>query len=219
MPSVKRVMQEANPVRNDRIENQGGADALLADLLGSEAANALAGTRPVGRATSRRRALVWAAAGLAAVVAAGVVGVVVWQGAAPPPPAADEPFFATTERLEGRAESIVRVRLGVTRATSQDGIDETVATAQVQRTAKGGLAPGSALKIFYTTPGSGPETPAGLKRNGEYVLLLEKRDATSWNLVNTTQGYYVVGAAGKLTATPDNPVDLSPSTRQLLGVS
>jgi hypothetical protein len=217
MPNVKQLMQEANPVRNDRTEDLGRAEVLLEDLLGREApGDAAPDKRHTAGWTTRRRALVLAAA--VAVVAAGGVGVVLWQGS-PPPPTADEPFFATTERLEGRADAIVRVHLGATRATTEGGTEETVATAAVSKVAKGDLAAGTSIEVVYTTPGSGPEAPAGLKTDGDYVLLLQKRDATSWNLVNTTQGYYLVGPAGKLTAGPDNPVDLSPHTRQQLGLS
>jgi hypothetical protein len=71
---------------------------------------------------------------------------------------------------------------------------------------------------MYTPVGSGPETPEGLRRGGEYVLLLERRDAATWNLVNSGQGYSAV-RSGTLTRTAGNPVILSLQTRRALGLT
>ncbi|XVU28221.1 hypothetical protein ACQPZJ_14600 [Actinoplanes sp. CA-054009] len=204
MPSVKRLMREANPVPGDRAEDQARAEARLAELLGSRP--------PVRKAVARRRALALVAA--VAVVAAGAVGAVVLREAAPPSESstADQPFYATTAELEASAEAIVR---GTVTATRDRG-DETVATVAVSAVATGSVRAGSSIRIVYS--GSGPEQADGIHDGGDYVLLLQVRDATSWNLVNTTQGYYAV-EPGRLVPTADNPVELSPPVLRALGLS
>ncbi|WP_203727365.1 hypothetical protein [Paractinoplanes durhamensis] len=125
---------------------------------------------------------------------------------------ADEPYYGTTAELEGSADAIVRGTLTATRPDA----DETVATVQVSSIAKGSVAAGAAIEVAYSA--SGPETPEGLHRGGDFVLLLQVRDGKTWNLVNTTQGYYTVAGAN-LTPGPDNDVPLSASVTQRLGMS
>ncbi|GIE85314.1 hypothetical protein [Actinoplanes regularis] len=213
MTGVKRLIQEANPVRNDRVENVARAEARLAELLGGRAA---AETTTPLRTPVRRRALVWGMAAAIAVVGASVAGVIVLRDPAPPSSSSDEPFFSTTADLEDRAEAIVRVTVVATRTVTRDGFTETAATAEVSRVAKGDPQPGSSIEVVYSS--SGPEQAGGIRRGGEYVLLLQRRDATSWNLVNTVQGYYTV-KQDALTPTTDNPVELSAGVRTSLGVS
>jgi hypothetical protein len=210
MPSVKQLMQEANPVPNNRVESQERAEARLAELLGSRPA-------PFERTPVRRRTLVWGlAAAAVAVAAVGVAGAIVLRDQAPPPPMSDQPFYGTTAELEDSAEAIVRGTIGATRTVTRDGITETVATVAVSKVAKGGPKPGSSIEIAYSS--TGPEQADGIRQGGEYVLLLQSRDATTWNLVNTTQGYYTV-AGGRLTPTDDNTVALSAAVTSSLGVS
>ncbi|GLW27504.1 hypothetical protein [Actinoplanes regularis] len=212
MTGVKRLIQEANPVRNDRVENVARAEARLAELLGGRAA---AETTTPPRTPVRRRALVWGMATAIAVVGASVAGVIVLRDPAPPS-SSDEPFFSTTADLEDRAEAIVRATVVATRTVTRDGFTETVASAELSRVAKGDPQPGSSIEVVYSS--SGPEQAGGIRRGGEYVLLLQRRDATSWNLVNTVQGYYTV-KQDALAPTTDNPVELSAGVRTSLGVS
>ncbi|QTD96818.1 hypothetical protein [Streptomyces cyanogenus] len=126
---------------------------------------------------------------------------------------ADEPYFDSTAKLEGAATVIVRARLGSGHEETGDGVRTTVATAKVVATAKG-ETPGDAIRLSYTTPGSGPET-ASLTAGKEYVLLLDKGEGGSYVLVNTTQGWYEV-EGGAAVAAKDNGVALSPGVRKAL---
>ncbi|GAA1580870.1 hypothetical protein [Actinoplanes couchii] len=209
MPSVKRLMQEANPVRNDRVESEERAETRLAELLGSRPAE-------FERPPARRRTLVWGlAAAAVVVVGVGVAGAIVLRDPAPPA-MSDQPFYRDTAELEENAEAIVRATVSATRTVTADGITETVATVSVGKVAKGDPKPGSSIEIAYSS--TGPEQAEGIRKGGEYVLLLQSRDATTWNLVNTTQGYYTV-AGGELTPTVDNTVALSAAVTSSLGVS
>lgn len=216
MRTVEHLMRRANPVPNDTPADMERAERELAALLASGAAPPAG--RPAARAPRRpRRALLVAAAATVAVAAAGVVGVAVLDRLDPSPPSSDEPFYNTTAKLETQAEVIVRARLESAREQTADGITETVARARIQAVAKGGLAAGETLEVAYTPVGSGPEAPVGLRQGGEYVLLLERRDATLWNLVNSTQGYYVV-TDDRAVASDANSVRLSSRVRQDLGL-
>ncbi|XVV15396.1 hypothetical protein ACQP2X_13955 [Actinoplanes sp. CA-131856] len=208
MPSVRRLMREANPVPGDRAEDGARAEARLAELMGGGRTPAPA-RNPAPR--TARAVLVWAAV---AVVAAGVVGAVVLREAAPPSGSstADQPFYSTTAELEESAEAIVRGTVTSTRGSS----GETVATVAVGKVATGTPAVGSSIRVVFSA--SGPEQADGIHDGGDYVLLLQARDATSWNLVNTTQGYYTV-SPGRLVPTADNPVELSPPVLAALGLA
>lgn len=120
---------------------------------------------------------------------------------------ADEPYFGTTTELENAADLIVRVRLGTGHEESVDGIAETVATARVTATAKGGESPGRSIEVVYATPGLSSET-ADLTEGKEYVLLLDTLGGGRFTLVNTTQGAYRV-EDGHTAASGDNDVALS----------
>ncbi|KOV89515.1 LigA protein [Streptomyces sp. NRRL B-3648] len=126
---------------------------------------------------------------------------------------ADEPYFGSTAELERAAHVIVRARLGSGHEETGGGVRTTVATAKVVATAKG-ETPGDAIRVSYTTPGSGPET-AGLSAGKEYVLLLDKGEGGDYVLVNTTQGWYEV-EGGAAVAAKDNGVALSPAVRKAL---
>ncbi|MEU8819092.1 hypothetical protein [Actinoplanes sp. NPDC048796] len=203
MPSVKRLMRDANPVPGDRPGTEARAEARLAELLGG----------PARTAAPRRRILVGVAAAAVVLAGAVTVGAVVLRDAAPPSsPASDQPFYPTAGELEGSAEAIVRGTVGATRASA----GETVATFAVSRVATGTPRPGSSIRVVFSA--SGPEQADGIRQGGEYVLLLQARDATSWNLVNTTQGYYTVDR-GRLVPTAGNPVTLGPPTTTALGLS
>ncbi|MFF5075897.1 hypothetical protein ACFY36_02515 [Actinoplanes sp. NPDC000266] len=206
MRDVRRLMREANPVPGARPGDDARAEARLAELLGART--------PAPGPARRPRALVWATAAVIAVVAAGAVGVVVLREAATRQESstADQPFYATTAELEESAEAIVRATVTATRDT--DG--ETVATVAVSAVAAGPVRTGSSIRIVFSA--AGPEQADGIRDGGEYVLLLQARDAGSWNLVNTTQGYYTVGP-GRLVPTADNPVELSPPVLAALGFS
>ncbi|MEV4404065.1 hypothetical protein AB0J66_17905 [Actinoplanes sp. NPDC049598] len=196
---------------NDRVESRERAETRLAELLGGRA-----GTAAPVRTRVPRRALIWGLTAAVAVVGAGVVGAVVLRDSAPPPSTSDQPFYASTAELEESAEAIVLATVGATRTVTRDGITETVATVAVSRVAKGSPTPGSSIEVAYSS--SGPEQASGIRDGGEYVLLLQARDATTWNLVNTTQGYYTV-SGDKLTPTADNTVALSAAVTSSLGVS
>ncbi|SNY39016.1 hypothetical protein [Paractinoplanes atraurantiacus] len=148
----------------------------------------------------------------AVVVVAGVGAVVLRESAPPSSSTADQPFYPTTAELEASAEAIVRGTVTATR----DKAGETVATVAVNRVATGIPQAGSSIRIIFSA--AGPEQAGGLHEGGDHVLLLQARDATSWNLVNTTQGYYTVEQR-RLVPTADNPVELSPPVLATLGLS
>lgn len=127
---------------------------------------------------------------------------------------ADEPYFAKTAELEAASVLIVRARLGAGHEETVDGLTETVATAEVVATAKGGSPAGSEIELAYTTPGSGPET-AELAAGKEYVLLLDELDGGRFTLINTTQGAYGI-EGGHAVAGGDNDVTLSPGVLKAL---
>ncbi|WP_213008061.1 hypothetical protein [Paractinoplanes toevensis] len=139
-----------------------------------------------------------------AVVLLAVVGIVgFWPlstGGGTGNSAADEPYYATTAELENSAEAIVRGTI----ASTRERADETIATVHVTAVAKGSAGP--TIDVIYAT--AGPEIPEGLHRGGEFVLLLQVRDETAWNLVNTTQGYYPF-VDGRAIPAADNSVTLS----------
>jgi hypothetical protein len=211
MPTVRRLMQQTNPVSNDATQDLLRVEEKLVDVL-----NPSVQKKPVPARSSRRR-LILAGVGAAVIAGAGVAGFVQMR-ASTPPPTADEPFFATSEQLEGRADLIVRGVIKSARAVTGENGTETAATVEVEKVAKGDVRTGTSIQVLYTPVGSGPETPEGLRRGGEYVFLLEPRDATGWNLISSTQGYYTVSSNSATPAT-DNPVILSPETRRALGLS
>ncbi|GIF26979.1 hypothetical protein BJ973_002155 [Actinoplanes tereljensis] len=141
-----------------------------------------------------------------AVMLLAVAGIAAfWPRSSPSSSTADEPYYATTTELEQSAEAIVR---GKVERTHKQG-DETVATVRVTAVAKGVAGP--SIDVIYAT--AGPEIPEGIRRGGDYVLLLQVRNESAWNLVNTTQGYYPV-VDGRITTAPDNAVPLSASVQQ-----
>ncbi|GIF05060.1 hypothetical protein [Actinoplanes siamensis] len=208
MRTVKQLMSVSNPVPNGEDVRDSRAEQRLAQIVGA------AGPRPRPTGRGRRRLVLVGAAAVLLVAGAGVAGVRLLSEPAVSP-TADEPFFATTAELEDRAEAIVRATMTSARGYDADGAAETAATMRVTAVAKGTPVAGTPLEVVYTA--GVPETPAGLHTGGEYVLLLQRRDASHWNLINTTQGYYTV-ADGGITAASDNPVSLSPATLDDLGL-
>ncbi|MEU6593634.1 hypothetical protein ABZ923_31175 [Streptomyces sp. NPDC046881] len=227
---VKPLITNANPVPDTARETLSARAAdELATLVGPD------GTPPpaAGRRAPRRGYLM-AAVACGAAVAIGAVTLFGPQGDPAGPsghlagrgsePAgasadtdggisADEPYFDSTAELEGAANVIVRARLGSGHEETDGGVRTTVATAKVVATAKG-RTPGDAIRVSYTTPGSGPET-AGLTADKEYVLLLDRGEGGDYVLVNTTQGWYEV-EGGAAVAAQDNGVALSPGVRKAL---
>ncbi|MFI0819758.1 hypothetical protein ACH4TX_26805 [Streptomyces sp. NPDC021098] len=206
---VKALVKNANPVPDTAHE---GLSRRAADELAALVGSGGAAPAAAPRRSSRRGFLVAAVAGGAAVAIGGVAflglqGDPAGSGEKPGRGGlADEPYFGSTAGLEGRADVIVRARLGAGREETVDGVRTTVATATVVATAKGETS-GDAIQVDYTTPGSGPET-AGLRAGKEYVLLLERGDEGRYVLVNTTQGWYAV-EGGAAVAGKDNDVALS----------
>jgi hypothetical protein len=90
---------------------------LLAEILGTSR------VMPAARRRSRRWIAV-AAAGVVFAAGVGVVGVRLLGGGAPEP-SADEPYYATTDRLEGAASVILRGTITGTRDYDRDGTEET----------------------------------------------------------------------------------------------
>jgi hypothetical protein len=228
MINVKSLVKRVNPVQDESTAT--AADGMsaraydeLVGLVGAEAAERQAGRgRGVrSRRPSRRGVLVAAVACTAAAV---VAGVAVFGLQDPKEPGgggdgggsglADEPYFATTAELEAASVLIVRARLGAGHEETVDGLTETVATAEVVATAKGGSPAGSEIELAYTTPGSGPET-ADLAAGKEYVLLLDELDGGRFALINTTQGVYGI-EGGQAVAGGDNDVTLSPGVLKAL---
>jgi hypothetical protein len=220
MRKTRKLLMEANPVPErgtDELSER--AQRELADLTGVPA-----GSPPIEHPAKsthirpgRRRWVPAVAAVAVVLIGLGVGTVVLLNRDGPPPSTSDEPYFSSTETLEGRADAIVRGT--ITQATDDDrnGSPETVATVDVRSVAKGSPVPGQPLRISYTTPGSGPES-AGLKVHGEYVLLLELDPSGPAHLVNSTQGWFRVDG-GKAVAAPDNDVYLSPAVLTSLGLS
>jgi hypothetical protein len=221
MRKIRKLLMEANPVperRTDELTER--AQRELADLTGSSAPP---GPPQNGHPTqsrhpwqSRRRWVPAVAAAAVVLAGLGVGAAVLLNQDGPPPSSSDEPYYSSTEALEGRADAIVRGT--ITQATDDDrnGYPETVATVDVRSVAKGSPLPGQPLRISYTTPGSGPES-ADLKVRGEYVFLLELDPAGPAHLVNSTQGWFRVDG-GKAVAAPDNDVYLSPAVLKSLGL-
>jgi len=168
--------------------------------------------------TQRRRG---ALAALAAIV---ILGLALAGGAwrlagrdAPPTSTADEPYYASTQDLEAKAQAVIRATIRSATGDDRHGYPETTASADVRAIAKGSLAVGQPIALSYTTPGSGPET-ADLKVGGEYVLLLELDGSNPAHLINSTQGWYQV-TAGRAVAGPSNDVKLSPAVKTALGLA
>lgn len=200
MRTVRQMMAEANPVPEREGQTYPRAEPLLAEILASTHSQAV----PVRRKTRNRRTLLVAAVAAVAAVAlagAGVVGIRLLN-ADPGGETADEPYYATTADLENSAAAIVQGTITGTRAQA----DETVATVRVTAVAKGDVARGTRVDVAYAT--AGPEIPDGLHEGGDFVFLLQPRNATLWNLVNTNQGYYAV-SGGKVKPDADNDVRLS----------
>ena len=200
---IEYLMDVANPVPNrPDAELSARARAELTTLTGVTESPVRA---PTG--VGRRRLVLGLTAGCAVVLAAGV-GVAMFVQR-PQPPSAAEPFYQTAVALEGRADVIVRATIERTREHDRDGTSETVATARVYRTGKGDVAVGQTVELTYTTPGSGPpETPDGLHKGAEYVLLLELVPNAPANMVSTVQGYYLV-ENGRAIPDRANTVNLS----------
>ncbi|SDY89132.1 hypothetical protein SAMN05444365_10426 [Micromonospora pattaloongensis] len=158
---------------------------------------------------------------IAAVALIGVVGAVVGVrtlGSSGPPSSADQPYYESTEALEGKADVIVRASIVSTLERTSNGFPETVATISITKVAKGDAAAGGRMTFSYPTPGSGPESPTGLSAGKEYVLLLVRFDDGAAGLVNTTQGYYPVLNGRAVTGT-ENSVELSPDVKTALGTN
>jgi hypothetical protein len=160
--------------------------------------------RTVMQPVGHRRWLVVAAIALLMIAAIRVLG---HTG---PAQSADEPYYATTDRLEAAASVILRGTITGTHDFDRDGTEETEATVAVSQVAKGDWASGKPAAVVFTRIGSGPEAPNGLHNGGEYVFLLTPRDVTRWNLVNSDQGYYRVTA---------DTVPLSDGVRHRLGLA
>lgn len=206
MRTVKQLMRSADPAPS----RAGDPDPrLLAEILGTSR------VMPAARRRSRRWIAV-AAAGVVFAAGVGVVGVRLLGGGAPEP-SADEPYYATTDRLEGAASVILRGTITGTRDYDRDGTEETEATVAVSKVAKGDWAAGRPALVVFARIGSGPETPSGLRRGGDYVFLLTPRDSDRWNLVNSDQGYFVV-STGAATPSAANKVALSDGVRHRLGL-
>jgi hypothetical protein len=205
--TVKQLMRAADPVPNrDAVPDP----RLLAEILESSPAV------PVVRRRPRRWVLVTAAVVVVAA-GAGIAGVRLLGDDGSPGESADEPYYATTDRLEGAASVILRGTITGLRDYDRDGTDETEATVTVSKVAKGDWAAGRSAEVVFTRIGSGPEAPTGLHQGGEYVLLLSARDSALWNLVNSDQGYYGI-AGGAATPAADNSVPLSAGVRHRLGL-
>jgi hypothetical protein len=126
-------------------------------------------------------------------------------GGSPEPPD-DERVATDAAALESDAVAIVRGSIG---SVDADG-DYTVAQFAVGPVAKGDIATGETIEVGYW-----PAVSPGLRPGSEYVLLLRPADDGQWNLVNSTQGYYMVNSGVPL-ADFDNPVELSPDVRTKL---
>lgn len=206
MRTVKQLMQTVDPMP----DRGGDPDPrLLADILGPSLATSTV------RLRSRRRIAV-AAAVVVIAAGAGIIGVRLFGGGEPEQ-SADEPYYATTDRLEGAASVILRGKVTGTRDYARDGTEETEATVAVSKVAKGDWVAGKPAEVVFTRIGSGPEAPTGLHKGGEYVFLLTPRDSALWNLISSDQGYYVV-SAGAATPSADNTVPLSDGVRHRLGL-
>ncbi|MCZ4510735.1 hypothetical protein O3Q52_21590 [Streptomyces sp. ActVer] len=229
MINVKSLVKRVNPMPDETTATAvDGMSARAYDelvgLVGAEAAERQAGQgRGVwSRRSSRRGVLVAAVACTAAAVVAGVAVLALQDPKKPGGGGgdgggsglADEPYFAKTAELEAASVLIVRARLGAGHEETVDGLTETVATAEVVATAKGGSPAGSEIELAYTTPGSGPET-AELAAGKEYVLLLDELDGGRFTLINTTQGVYGI-EGGHAVAGGDNDVTLSPGVLKAL---
>ncbi|GGW44916.1 hypothetical protein GCM10010503_22360 [Streptomyces lucensis JCM 4490] len=218
---VKPLIQNADPVPHAARESLSArAAGELAALVGPDAA-VPPPARPDGRPT--RRGFLMAAVATGAAVAVGGTALFGLRGDPDGPggrptgpgggAVADEPYFGGTADLEGAATLIVRARLGAGHEETVEGVGTTVAPAKVVATAKGRV-PGAEIQVFYTTPGSGPET-TGFTAGQEYVLLLEEGAGGRYFLVNTTQGWYAV-EDGAAVPGKDNRVALSPEVRRAL---
>ncbi len=169
----------------------------------------------------RRRRPGWVVSVAAGVVliAAAAAGAVLLRGAPAPSPAGNEPIYADTGSLEGRAGHIVRATVRATRAQDRDGTPETVATVEVSRAAKGDVPPDRLITVVYTTPGPDvAEAPAAFTVGQEYVFLLERPGAAgNAHLVNTTHGWYAL-RDGEAVPGEDNAVRLSRCVPAELGL-
>lgn len=158
-------------------------------------------------------------AGVLALV--GVLGVLLWDrgdlsGAGSP--VADEPYYDSAVSLEESADLIVRGGFVDSREHSDRGWPEVTATIRVDAVAKGEVRVGDTVEVSYLRPGSGPDAPDGLDPDdGEYVFLLVVWPEGGSSLVNTTQGFYRI-EGGRAVAGEDNPVPLSATVRQQLGL-
>jgi hypothetical protein len=213
MRQTRKLPMEANLVAEERTnEVSERAQREPADPSGT---SALAG--PGENRLPRRGRRVRALAAAVVILAGLGVGVAVLRNqVGSPPGSSDEPYFASTEALEARADAIVRGTITQAAEEESNGYPETIATVAVRSVAKGSPVPRQSLQISYTTPGSGPES-ASLKVRGEYVFLLELGPDGMAYLVSSTQGWFRVDGA-KVVAAPDNDIDLSPAVRGLLGL-
>jgi hypothetical protein len=199
-------MTEANPVPGREGQTYPQAEPLLAEILASGHPQ----TGPAKRKTRNRRTLLVAAVAAVVLAGAGVAGIRLLN-ADPGGETADEPHYTTTAALENSADAIVRGTITGTRTQT----DETIATVRVTAVAKGDVATGTPVDVAYAT--AGPEIPGGLHKGGDFVFLLQPRDATLWNLVNTDQGYYPI-SGGKAKPDADNDVRLSSDVLKKLGL-
>jgi len=208
MLPVRKLMRQTNPVPSPLPDDLSPrAQRELSDLVAS---------RTLDAAPGRRRVFGFVVPAVAiALLAIVVVGVFAFKLFESPPPVADEMFFGDTASLQAEAGIIIRATIVSMREQDESGFPEIIATASIDEVAKGSVVKGDRIEFAYSKPGSGPETPSGLKSGGQFVLLLVGSDASPASLVNTTQGYYVV-SGDKAVAGPDNPVDLGPDVKQLL---
>ncbi|MEO3744424.1 hypothetical protein [Plantactinospora sp. B5E13] len=164
----------------------------------------------------------WIALVVGVLALAGVFGVLLWDGGrllSSGSSSADEPYYNSTVDLEGSADLIVRGGFVDSREHSDRGWPEVTATLRVDAVAKGEVSVGDTVEVSYARPGSGPDAPDGLDPDGgEYVFLLVVWPEGGSSLVNTTQGFYRI-EGGRAVAGEDNPVPLSSTVRQQLGLS
>ncbi|WP_125776836.1 hypothetical protein [Antribacter gilvus] len=178
MRRIRGLIASADPLRDTApLAPSGRARAELAHHLSEGATMSELRERKGGLA-------VWVTAA-GAVAAAAVIAAVLLNGADPAPPSADEPYYATSEALEGAADTIVRGSVVSSEPGELEGLTVSLAGVEVKEFV--GSEPGPTIVVAHTPAGSGPETVA-LDPGHEYVLLLDSMPDGRYSLVNTTQG-------------------------------